>query len=82
MSVCLSRQLELRLECLDRGCDSRSQCYLLDDDEIVTKPVLTIVSYVQTVSNTIDVLGMENAMAQWLDLDPSYVSRSEVRQSG
>lgn len=72
MSVCPASQLDLRLQCLDRGCDARSQCYRLDDD-ISTAPTLTILSYVQTVTNTIDVVGMEAAVAQWLDLDPSYV---------
>lgn len=69
-------QVELRLTCLDRGCEERSQCYLVDDAiaEIETASTLRIVMYVTSFETKVNTVGMETAVAQWLDLDPAYVS--------
>lgn len=69
--------MELRLTCLEReGCDARAQCYFVspEADLITTAPMLEIEMYVTGTSRKIDTAGMEAAVAQWLDLDPVYVS--------
>lgn len=70
------QQLDLRLTCLSRECDSRSQCYLLDEaaEAITMAPTMRIEMYVTAVTTKIDQTGMESAMGQWLNIDPSYVS--------